>query len=96
MATQRSDARTVGNAAIRKRSSKRSVPTPPPPATADRRKYTLRVDAEPAARFERAVIAESMKFGRMLDKSEVMRELLMLFTDDQVLAKKVVERLRRR
>lgn len=85
-----------GAAATRRRVTQRPVPAPPAPGIADRRKYTIRIDPDPADRFERAVLQLTVDVGRKLDKSEVMRELLDLFVDDPTVAASVTDRLRRR
>jgi hypothetical protein len=88
-------ANAFGAAATRRRTTQRPLPAPPAPGTTDRRKYTIRIDPDPADRFERAVLELTVDVGRKLDKSEVMRELLELFVDDPTVAKAVLDRLRR-
>jgi hypothetical protein len=92
---RRTGAAAYGVAATRTRTAQRPVAVPPAPGTPDRRKYTVRIDAGPADRFEQAVLALSPDVGRKLDKSEVMRELAELLADDPTVAKKVADRLRR-
>lgn len=73
-----------------------AVPAPPDPGTPDRRKYTVRIDAPAADRFDRSVLGLSATVGRRIDKSEAMRELAELLADDPDVTAKVAERLRRR
>jgi hypothetical protein len=93
---RRTGAAAYGQAATRPRAAQKPIAIPPAPGTPDRRKYTVRIDAGPADRFERAVLALTLEVGRKLDKSEVMRELAEMLADDQTVAKMVADRLRRR
>ena len=98
MATpQRSPGSTgFGVAATRRRGVRPTTALPPAPGSPDRRKYTVRIDAEPADRFEQAVLDLSLSVGRRMDKSEAVRELMELMADDPAVAKKVADALRRR
>lgn len=92
---RRTRADAYGQAATRTRTTQTPIGAPPAPGAPDRRKYTVRIDAGPADRFERAVLALTVEVGRKLDKSEVMRELAEMLADDQNIAKIVADRLRR-
>lgn len=91
---RRTGATAYGQAATRSRPT-RPIAAPPAPGSADRRKYTVRIDTAAAERFERAVLTLSTEVGRKLDKSEVMRELAEALTEDSDLFKAIVSRLRR-
>ena len=93
---RRTGAAAYGQAATRTVTTQKPVAAPPAPGAPDRRKYTVRIDAGPADRFERAVFALTVEVGRKLDKSEVMRELAEMLADDQNIAKIVADRLQRR
>lgn len=95
-AQRRPGAAAYSSAATRPRTtSGRPVAAPPAPGTPDRRKYTVRIDAAPAERFERSALALSTEVGRKLDKSEIMRELAEALTDDPDLFATIATRLRR-
>lgn len=94
-AARRTGAAAYGQAVTRARPTQRPIAAPPAPGAVDRRKYTVRINAGPAERFERAVLALSTEVGRKLDKSEVMRELAEALADDSKLFETIVSRLRR-
>jgi hypothetical protein len=95
MAQRSPSSANFGAAASRRQARRPTTAIAPAPGEPDRRKYTVRIDAEPAERFERAVLAMIPELGRRVDKSEVMRELAELFACDPAVAKKVADALRR-
>jgi hypothetical protein len=59
-------------------------------------KYTALLDAETAAVFDELALIARRKLGRKVDKSELVRALIMLAADDGSLREQVIGEIERR
>lgn len=80
-------------AAFASAASRRTKPTATATPAGEQRKYTVLLDADLADSVDTALIRLRRQVGRKVDRSAVVRELLVMLTDDPTLARSVAERL---
>lgn len=68
------------------------TPAPAPPAMPTR-KYTVLLDGTAADAFDETVLTLRRRTGQRVDKSQVVRELVQLLSEDPTLVQQLADRL---